>query len=42
MLFGSQNVTQMIMLMIHTRVLVVIDLNMTLSVSSVVSGYGWT
>jgi hypothetical protein len=40
-LLDSRNITLMTMIMIHARVPVVINLNRPVSVSSVVSNYGW-
>jgi hypothetical protein len=42
MLFGSKNVTQMAMVTVYDRLLVVTNLNRLVSIFSVVSDYGWT
>jgi hypothetical protein len=41
-LFGSKNVTQMVMVMVSARLLTVTNLNRLVSNFSVVSDYGWT
>jgi hypothetical protein len=41
-LFGSRNVTQMVMVMVYVRLLAVTNLNRLVSIFSVVSDYGWT
>jgi hypothetical protein len=41
-LFGSKNVTQMVMVMVSARLLAVTNLNRQVSNFSVVSDYGWT
>jgi CubicO group peptidase (beta-lactamase class C family) len=41
-LFGSKNVTQMVMVMVSARLLAVTNLNRLVSNFSVVSDYGWT
>jgi hypothetical protein len=41
-LFGSKNVTQMVMVMVLARLLSVTNLNRLISNFSVVSDYGWT
>jgi hypothetical protein len=41
-LFGSKNVTQMVMVMVYARLLALTNLNRLISNFSVVSGYGWT
>jgi hypothetical protein len=41
-LFGSKNVTQMVMVMVYARLLMVTNLNRLLSNFSVISDYGWT
>jgi hypothetical protein len=41
-LFGSKNVTQMVMVMVSARLLAVTNLNRLISNFSVVSDYGWT
>jgi hypothetical protein len=41
-LFGSKNVTQMVMVMIYARLLAVTNLNRLVSNFSAVSDYGWT
>jgi hypothetical protein len=42
MLFGSRNVTQMVMVMVYARLLAVTNLNRLVSIFSVISDYGWT
>jgi hypothetical protein len=39
-LFGSRNVTQMVMVMVYVRLLAVTNLNRLVSIFSVVSDYG--
>jgi hypothetical protein len=41
MLFGSKNVTQMVMVTVSARLLAVTNLNRLVSNFSVVSDYGW-
>jgi hypothetical protein len=41
-LFGSKNVTQMVMVMVLARLLAVTNLNRLVSNFNVVSDYGWT
>jgi hypothetical protein len=41
-LFGSRNVTQMVMVMVYARLLAVTNLNRLVLNFSVVSNYGWT
>jgi hypothetical protein len=41
-LFGSKNVTQMVMVTVYDRLLVVTNLNSLVSIFSMVSDYGWT
>jgi hypothetical protein len=41
-LFGSKNVTQMVMVMVSARLLTVTNLNRLVSNFSVVSDYDWT
>jgi hypothetical protein len=41
-LFGSKNVTQMLMVMVYARLLAVTNLNKLVSNFSTVSDYGWT
>jgi hypothetical protein len=41
-LFGSKNVTQMVMVMVSARLLAVTNLNRLVSNFSVVFDYGWT
>jgi hypothetical protein len=41
-LFGSKNVTQMVMVMVSVRLLAVTNLNRLVSNFSVISDYGWT
>jgi hypothetical protein len=41
-MFGSKNVTQMVMVMVSARLLVVTNLNRLVSNFSVISDYGWT
>jgi hypothetical protein len=41
-LFGSKNVTQMVMVMVSARLLAVTNFNRLVSNFSVVSDYGWT
>jgi hypothetical protein len=41
-LFGSRNVTQMVMVTVYVRLLPVINLNRLVSNFSVISDYGWT
>jgi hypothetical protein len=41
-LFGSRNVTQMVMVTVYVRLLAVTKLNRLVSIFSVVSDYGWT
>jgi hypothetical protein len=41
-LFGSKNVTQMVMIMVSARLLAVTNLNRLVSNFSVVSDYDWT
>jgi hypothetical protein len=40
--FGSQNVSQMVTVMVCIRLPAVTNLNRLVSISSVVSDYGWT
>jgi hypothetical protein len=42
MLFGSKNVTQMVMVMIYARLLAVTNLNRLVLNFNVVSDYDWT